>query len=194
MSRNKEIFLHKNIGFVNVVGSEAEDFLQSIVTTNVAKIDIGNSQRGALLTPQGRILIDMMIYSLDHEHFLIRTNIERVEDLFKRLKQYRLRRQVDIFADSNFQLALSLSINDQSKFKNSCIFVDPWSTKLGAQILYRDDLELQKIANNFGFKIGGDDLSAWNGIRIASGVPEGPIDLTPGRALMLEAGLDQLAQ
>ena len=38
------------------------DFLQSILTANVATVAVGDCRPAALLTPQGRILIDMMIY------------------------------------------------------------------------------------------------------------------------------------
>ncbi|MEL0134174.1 MAG: hypothetical protein VW830_12030, partial [Rhodobiaceae bacterium] len=35
-------------------------------------------------------------------------------------------------------------------------------------------------------------LDRWHARRIAAGVPQGPVDLVPERALMLEAGLDRL--
>ena len=35
-------------------------------------------------------------------------------------------------------------------------------------------------------------IDRWHANRIAAGVPEGSVDLTPERALMLEAGLDRL--
>ena len=37
-----------------------------------------------------------------------------------------------------------------------------------------------------------DQIDIWHTTRIAAGIPEGAIDLTPERALLLEAGLDQL--
>ena len=49
-------------GFIKVSGVESIDFLQSILTANVATIAIGDCRPAALLTPQGRILIDMMVY------------------------------------------------------------------------------------------------------------------------------------
>ena len=49
-------------GFIKVSGVESIDFLQSILTANVATIAIGDCRPAALLTPQGRVLIDMMVY------------------------------------------------------------------------------------------------------------------------------------
>ena len=39
---------------------------------------------------------------------------------------------------------------------------------------------------------GPADIDKWHAVRIAAGVPQGPVDLQPERALMLEAGLDRL--
>jgi folate-binding protein YgfZ len=77
---------------------------------------------------------------------------------------------------------------------------------LPPEIVLYDDPRNRIIGNaDLGFRtlttgvpeINGDvvalgDINDWHYRRIARGVPEGPIDLTPERALMLEAGLDQL--
>ena len=44
-------------GFIKVSGVESIDFLQSILTANVATIAIGDCRPAALLTPQGRISV-----------------------------------------------------------------------------------------------------------------------------------------
>ena len=62
----------------------------------------------------------------------------------------------------------------------SCI--DPRNPDLGTHIL----------ANGARASVSADKIDIWHTARIAAGIPEGAIDLTPERALMLEAGLDQL--
>jgi hypothetical protein len=59
---------------------------------------------------------------------------------------------------------------------------DPRSPELGSHCLVE--------AHHLPAQMGAIDR--WHANRIAAGVPEGSIDLTPERALMLEAGLDWL--
>ena len=61
-------------GFIKVSGVESIDFLQSILTANVATIAIGNCRPAALLTPQGRILIDMMVYRPSDQDIYLQTD------------------------------------------------------------------------------------------------------------------------
>ena len=62
----------------------------------------------------------------------------------------------------------------------SCI--DPRNPDLGTHIL----------ANGAKINVSLDQIDIWHTARITAGIPEGAIDLTPERALLLEAGLDQL--
>jgi folate-binding protein YgfZ len=59
---------------------------------------------------------------------------------------------------------------------------DPRGPKLGSHCL----IEAHHLPEQMGA------INSWHANRIAAGVPEGSIDLTPERALMLEAGLDRL--
>ena len=54
------------------------------------------------------------------------------------------------------------------------------------------DLGTHILANGAKSYVSVDKIDIWHKIRIAACIPEGAIDLTPERALMLEAGLDQL--
>ena len=63
-------------GFIKVDDEEAAPFLQTILTANIDQISAGGCAPGALLTPQGRILHDMIIYhcsavSDTDSHFII---------------------------------------------------------------------------------------------------------------------------
>ena len=46
---------------VTVTGEEAENFLQGVVTCNVATLPEGEARLGALLTPQGKWLADFFL-------------------------------------------------------------------------------------------------------------------------------------
>src|ERR1700744_1197718 len=48
-------------GVVKVSGEDARDFLNGLVTTDVTQLAPGQGRFGALLTPQGKIIIDFLI-------------------------------------------------------------------------------------------------------------------------------------
>ena len=166
---------------IRVAGSEAEDFLQSLVTANVETLPADACRPGALLTPQGRILADMMIHRLA-DGFLLECDATRADDLFARLRRYRLRRPIDL-----------------AQQEDQCVWVgwdgdapdgahgDPRHPDLGWRWIGPEGEMPPATA--------ADDvvsLDRWHARRIAAGVPQGPVDLVPERALMLEAGLDRL--
>ena len=175
---------HPDAGFISVLGDEACAFLQSIITANVETLPIGACRPTALLTPQGRVLIDMMIYRPASDHFLLRSDAARRDDLFTRLRRYRLRRPIDLAIEPDIRLVLLLGNQDAEKTAIPMIMVssDPRSPQLGSHCLVE--------AIHLPAQMGAID--SWHANRIAAGVPEGSIDLIPERALMLEAGLDQL--
>ncbi|MGB2411157.1 MAG: YgfZ/GcvT domain-containing protein [Candidatus Puniceispirillaceae bacterium] len=167
---------------IRVAGPEAADFLQSLVTANVETLPVDSCQPGALLTPQGRILADMMIHRLG-DGFLLECDATRADDLFTRLRRYRLRRPIDLAREDE-----------------SCVWVG-WGTGAPPAGGHADqrhpDLGWRWIgpAGDMPPGTGKDDMAPldhWHARRIAAGVPQGPVDLVPERALMLEAGLDKL--
>ena len=175
---------HPDTGFISVAGDEACAFLQSIITANVETLPIGACRPAALLTPQGRVLIDMMVYRPASDRFLLRSDGARRDDLFTRLRRYRLRRLIDLAIEPNIRLVLLLSNQAAETIDIPMIMScsDPRSPKLGSHCL----VETHHLPAQMGA------IDSWHANRIAAGVPEGSLDLTPERALMLEAGLDQL--
>jgi len=99
---------HPDNGFISVAGDEACAFLQSIITANVETLSVGACRPSALLTPQGRVLIDMMIYRPSSDRFLLRSDAARRDDLFTRLRRYRLRRPIDLAVEPDIRLVLML--------------------------------------------------------------------------------------
>ena len=80
---------------IRLGGAEAADFLQSILTSDVERLTPGETRASALLTPQGRVLADMMVLRTA-DGFLIDCDASRADDLFPRLRRYRLRRPVEL--------------------------------------------------------------------------------------------------
>jgi folate-binding protein YgfZ len=85
----------ENRAFIAITGEEAEDFLQGIITTDVPGIGLGEAYPGALLTPQGKIMIEFMI-ARTPDGFAVETDAGSGDTLAKRLTLYKLRAKVAI--------------------------------------------------------------------------------------------------
>ncbi|MDL2399983.1 YgfZ/GcvT domain-containing protein [Rhizobium mayense] len=83
--------------FLRVTGAEAEPFLHNLITTDLASLGADEARPGALLTPQGKILFDFMIWR-DGPGFVLETDTAQKDGLLKRLTMYRLRAPVDFSA------------------------------------------------------------------------------------------------
>ena len=174
--------------FIIVSGAETIEFLQSILTANIATMPIGGCRPAALLTPQGRILIDMMVYRPSYAEIYLQTDNPRSNDLLARLRRYRLRRPVNLEPSDDMQLTLWWGYDGTSAPKDPRIFLDPRHADLGCRIV-SPGTDLPPALDT-AKAVAYDN---WHARRIAQAIPEGAIDLQPERALMLEAGLDKLA-
>ena len=175
-------------GFIQIDGEEAAPFLQTILTANIDQIAVGGCAPAALLTPQGRVLHDMMIYRCPAgadagSHFIIEADASGLADLFTRLRRYRLRRPVnlEVVEDMTIWLCWGAPVDIEG------VYHDRRPLSLGCRWLGHGDAvpPFTAIATR-------GEITQRQALRIAAGVPEGPLDLTPERALMLEAGLDRL--
>ncbi|PST21010.1 folate-binding protein YgfZ [Rhizobium sp. JAB6] len=91
------VFLRER-SFIRIAGAEAEAFLHNLITTDLVSLGADAARPGALLTPQGKILFDFMIWR-DGTGFILETDSEQRESLLKRLTMYRLRAKVDFVAE-----------------------------------------------------------------------------------------------
>lgn len=182
---------NKNAGYIahdparrviRIDGEEAADFLQSILTSDVERLTPGETRASALLTPQGRVLADMMVLRTA-DGFLIDCDITRADDLFTRLRRYRLRRPIDLAMLDEAQVWVGW---DGATMPDGAS-LDPRRGDLGWRWIgaQHDTAGPPDTAAHL-------PVEAWHKVRIAAGVPQGPVDLQPERALMLEAGLDKL--
>ena len=88
---------------IRIGGAEAADFLQSILTSDMEALLPGETRASALLTPQGRILADMMVLRVE-DGFVLDCDASRAEDLFTRLRRYKLRRPITLEMLDDHQL------------------------------------------------------------------------------------------
>lgn len=167
---------------IRIGGAEAADFLQSILTSDMEALSPGETRASALLTPQGRILADMMVLRVD-DGFMLDCDASRADDLFTRLRRYKLRRPVALEILDDHQLWVGW---DDAAMPEGAS-TDPRHPALGWRWIGPAGSGPETASGS-----GPADIDQWHAVRIAAGVPQGPVDLQPERALMLEAGLDRL--
>ena len=88
------VFL-KDRSLLSVSGAEAQSFLQNLITTDIISLEAGEARPGALLTPQGKILFDFMIWQ-EGDGYTIETDAGQRDGLLKRLTMYKLRAAVTL--------------------------------------------------------------------------------------------------
>ena len=178
-------------GVVKVSGEDARDFLNGLVTTDVGLIQPGLGRFGALLTPQGKIVVDFLITEAPSGHgggFLIDCPRALAQGLADKLGFYKLRAKVSVenLSDS---LGVLAAWDGDLAMKPDLTFADPRGEKLGWRTLIPEALA-PKVASLIGADLV--DASVYEAHRIACGAPRGGIDFMYGDAFPHETNMDRL--
>jgi folate-binding protein YgfZ len=187
-------------GVLEVGGEDRVAFLQGLVSNDVAKVGPDRAIFAALLTAQGRYLFDFFIIALG-EALYLETEAARLGDLQRRLATYKLRSKVTL-ADASSRFAVvagwGAGANDAvtlssagvaTPFAGGIVYADPRLAALGVRFLVPRDAGLSAIEQTGFARV---DDAAYDRHRLALGVPDGSRDLPIEKALLLEAGFDEL--
>src|SRR6202790_579196 len=178
-------------GVVKVSGSDARDFLNGLVTTDMTLLRPGFGRFGALLTPQGKIIVDFLISEAPSGHgggFLIDCPRALARGLADKLGFYRLRAKVTV-ENLSGSLGVLAAWDGDPAVKPDLAFADPRNSALGWRILVPEELA-QKVADLIGADLV--DSAAYEAHRIASGVPRGGLDFMYGDGFPHETNMDRL--
>ena len=103
----------KNRKVLRVSGLNCVDFLNNILTSDISKLTPFETTPSALLSPQGRILYDILV-SLDFSNYseeksiLIEYDFFCEDELIKKLNMYNLRKEVQI-EKTNYHVYVSIN-------------------------------------------------------------------------------------
>jgi folate-binding protein YgfZ len=178
-------------GVVKVSGGGARDFLNGLVTTDVALLRPHLGRFGALLTPQGKIIVDFLITEAPAGHgggFLIDCPRALAQALTDKLGFYKLRAKVGIENLSD-NLGVLAAWDGDLVIKPDLAFADPRNAALGWRILIPSELA-QKVADLIGAELV--EATAYDAHRIAAVVPRGGLDFMYGDAFPHETNMDRL--
>ncbi|XP_022079198.1 putative transferase CAF17 homolog, mitochondrial isoform X2 [Acanthaster planci] len=192
-------------GLVRVVGPDATELLQGLVTNDTGVMWGANRAMYAMfLNTQGRILFDVMCYRVSDDaskepSFLLECDAEVQDKLVKHLKMYRVRKKAEVSsADEQLQTWAVFSKDDgdmsplaipkmQATNCGRCPtdVKDPRVEGFGRRaILPREEALTHLIPDSTEA-----DPEEYTLHRYRWGVPEGVMDLPQGEALPLESNL-----
>jgi aminomethyltransferase len=87
--RNVGVFDISHMGELIVSGRRASEWLNTMLTNNTAKLDVGAGQYTFLLNDDAGIIDDLILYRIEDEKFLLVVNASRIEDDFRWLADHR---------------------------------------------------------------------------------------------------------
>ena len=162
---------------LSVAGEDAETFLQSLVTTDLAALAKGEAKPGALLSPQGKILFDFLIWRQE-DGFALECRTDIAADFLKRLMLYRLRAKVQISLLPQYVAAIAWGGDSPGSETDSTQVRD----RRFAEPVWRKAAEADAVPDGAG---------EWARLRISAGVAEAGSDYALGDAFPHDVNLDQ---
>ena len=172
-------------GVVRVSGADAAAFLQGLVTNDVERLAAGEARYAALLTPQGKILFDMIVVrapDTDGPVFLLDCGAAQAADLARRLGFYKLRAKVAIANESATQ-AVAAFWGGEPAIEGGLLYADPRDPRLGWRAI---------LPRPIADAIGSEHVNEYEGLRIGVVAPRGGVDFAYGDAFPHDANLDLL--
>lgn len=185
---------------LEVAGEERRAFLQGLISNDVEKVAADRAIYAALLTAQGKYLHDFFVAALG-DAFCLDGEAARLADLKRRLTLYRLRAKVTIAESERFivaaafgedapaALGLASEAGAAVPFGGGIAYVDPRLPQLGLRLLLPREAGLAPL-ERAGFAAADPEL--YDRLRLTLGVPDGSRDLAIDKAILLEAGFEEL--
>ncbi|HXP74421.1 MAG TPA: folate-binding protein [Stellaceae bacterium] len=188
-------------GVLEVAGADRLTFLQGLVSNDVRKLGPNRALYAAFLTPQGKYLHDFFL--VEHGDVIwLECERARLPDLLRRLSMFKLRAKVSLTdvsanftiaaafgADAGSKLGLPADLGAAASFGDGIAYIDPRLAELGARLIRPRSAGMRAIeAAGLVQAEPGD----YDRLRLSLGVADGSRDLAVEKAILLEAGFDEL--
>jgi len=178
-------------GVVKVVGDTARGFLNGLLTTDIDKVTPERAAFAALLTPQGKIVVDGIVAeapAADGGGFFIDVPRALATTLVTKLNFYKLRAKL-IIEDLSEMLGVLAAWDGAATTEYGLVYADPRLAALGLRVMIPPHLA-GDTADDLGATLV--DAADYEAHRIALGVPRGGLDFRYGDAFPHETDMDQL--
>jgi folate-binding protein YgfZ len=182
---HKKAAMLEDRGVVSISGGDATGFLQGLLTNDVERLGTSEARYAALLTPQGKILFDMIVVRAPGEElsYLIDCAAAQAADLARRLTFYKLRAKVAIANESADRAVAAFWGDEPPSVAEGLLYIDPRDPRLGWRAI---------LPRPVAAAVGSEHLGEYEGLRIAVGAPKGGLDFGYGDAFPHDANFDLL--
>ncbi|WP_421724462.1 YgfZ/GcvT domain-containing protein [Bauldia sp.] len=183
MSNSRMAVLDRR-GVLAVGGPEAKNFLDGLLTVDVDAAAPGAAVFAGLLSPQGKVLFDFIVFS-DGERYLLDMARDQIPAAVQRLTLFRLRAKVTFDDVSDTYDVVAVWGDGAADIPVDLAAADPRLAALGGRVLVT---ETDGAVPGFT----ASDAADYDRHRIALGVPEGGIDYAFGAVFPHDVDMDQL--
>lgn len=215
VARHLHAEAQRHRSLVQIKGIEAAAFLQGLITNDINHLEEGGtSMYSLLLNTQGRVLFDTILYRKHEGHFFLECDSDKVNQLVRHLKMYKVRRKIDIESiDDDYQIWCVFDPNlnfqevthtdldtlymnpkaDSKAFlqlkedKDIIVTRDPRMKYLGHRLIIPAKGSIDEIVPNIQHS-----EETFKVLRYRLGVGEGMVELPTTKCLPLEANCDYL--
>jgi tRNA-modifying protein YgfZ len=178
-------------GVIKVAGDDARKFLNGLLTSDIDKVTPERPCFAALLTPQGKIMVDMIVAEApeaDGGGFYLDVPRALGKTLVDRLNFYKLRAKLTV-EDLTEVLGVMGIWGGPGNTEYGLCYADPRLTTLGSRCVLPPHLAADAAAD-LGARLV--EASEYDAHRIAQGAPRGGLDFQYSDAFPHEADMDQL--
>ncbi|MFW6413328.1 MAG: YgfZ/GcvT domain-containing protein [Oceanicaulis sp.] len=161
-----------------ITGEDARSFLQRVITRGPEGLAPGGALFSALLTPQGKVLADFIVFDDGEGGLFFDVPAGEAESLVKRFTLYRLRAKAEIALRDDLSVAAAKGEGEQAlKTVALAAASDPRNSDLGLRAVV---------------PAGGPeaDIDAYHAARVEAGVPEFGADYGPGEVFSTDVNHD----
>ena len=189
MFDDKEYYLFKKRGIILIEGKDRFKFIQGIISNDIELLRKKPSIYSSLLTPQGKFQYDFFISNFK-EKFYLECNISEQEELISKFMMFKLRLDVKVSINSDYNIILSKKKLNFSERNSSIIFsfYDPRFDNSFFSRTYADSNFLNEIKKKY-VEI---NENRYETLRLNNCIPDFSIDATKAKSLLLEMRFDEL--
>jgi folate-binding protein YgfZ len=186
---------------LRIEGEDRAEFLQGLITNDIALASPVQAIFAALLSAQGKFQFDFFI-SADEGGYLMETEKARLPALQRMLTLYKLRSRVTLQPQPQAMVmailgreaapALGLPGGEGAAQREggAVLYTDPRHAPLGVRVIAPDEAAAHRFMEAHGATQA--PLEAYETLRIREGIPEGSRDAAIDRTILLENGYDAL--
>ena len=189
MFDDKEYYLFKKRGIILIEGKDRFKFIQGIISNDIELLRKKPSIYSSLLTPQGKFQYDFFISNFK-EKFYLECNISEQEELISKFMMFKLRLDVKVSINSDYNIILSKKKLNFSERNSSSIFsfYDPRFDNSFFSRTYANSNFLNEIKKKY-VEI---NENRYETLRLNNCIPDFSIDATKAKSLLLEMRFDEL--